>query len=233
MDLNIARKSLNKAGFAIESESRLKGGYGSQLRLTNGTIVNVYDKGTYSVQGKEREPVRLLLEGGSSVSRAATDGRIVLYTDGACSGNPGPGGYGAILKYGDDARELSGGFRRTTNNRMELLAVIAGLEALKRPCGVTIYSDSKYIVDAVNKGWARRWRANGWRRNRTNRAVNPDLWARLLTLLDTHDTEFRWVKGHAGNKGNERADALAVAAANGKALAIDEGYETPAAGPLI
>ncbi len=159
--------------------------------------------------------------------------QVTIYTDGACSGNPGPGGYGAFLKYGDNTKELSGGFRRTTNNRMELLAVIASLEMLKKPCEVTIYSDSRYIVDAVNKGWARRWKANGWRRNKNEKAVNPDLWARLLTLLDTHDTEFRWIKGHAGNKGNERADALAVAAANGKDLAIDNGYETPAKDTLI
>ena len=159
--------------------------------------------------------------------------QVTIYTDGACSGNPGPGGYGAFIKYGKNIKDLSGGFRRTTNNRMELLAVIVSLEALKQPCEVTIYSDSRYIVDAVNKGWARRWKANGWRRNKNEKAVNPDLWARFLTLLDTHDTEFRWVKGHAGNKGNERADALAVAAANGKDLAIDNGYETPAKDTLI
>ena len=159
--------------------------------------------------------------------------KVTIYTDGACSGNPGPGGYGAVLKYGANTRELSGGFRRTTNNRMELLAVISGLETLKAPCEVTIYSDSRYIVDAVNKGWARRWRANGWRRNKKENAVNPDLWARLLTLLDTHDTEFRWVKGHAGNKGNEMADALAVAASNSDDLVIDKEYETPSERALI
>ena len=159
--------------------------------------------------------------------------KVTIYTDGACSGNPGPGGYGAVLRYGGRSKELSGGFRRTTNNRMELLAVITGLETLRDPCDVTIYSDSRYIVDAVNKGWARRWKANGWLRNKKDRAVNPDLWDRLLTLLDTHDTEFRWVKGHAGNKGNERADALAVAASNAEDLAVDEGYENPAIGALI
>lgn len=159
--------------------------------------------------------------------------KVTIYTDGACSGNPGPGGYGAILQHGKNRKELSGGFRKTTNNRMELLAVIAGLEALKDPCDVTVFSDSRYIVDAVNKGWARRWKANGWRRNKKDRAVNPDLWERLLTLLDTHDTEFRWVKGHAGNPGNERADALAVAAANTEDLAVDQGYETPQVHALI
>ena len=159
--------------------------------------------------------------------------KVTIYTDGACSGNPGPGGYGAVLRYGGRSRELSGGFRKTTNNRMELLGVIAGLDALKDPCRVTIYSDSRYIVDAVNKGWARRWKANGWRRNKKEKALNPDLWDRLLTLLDTHDTEFRWVKGHAGNAGNERADALAVAASNSESLAVDEGYENPEARSLI
>ena len=159
--------------------------------------------------------------------------KITIYTDGACSGNPGPGGYGAVLRYGGRSKELSGGFRRTTNNRMELLGVIAGLDALKDPCRVTIFSDSRYIVDAVNKGWARRWKANGWRRNKRDKAVNPDLWDRLLALLDTHETEFRWVKGHAGNAGNERADALAVAASNSESLAVDEGYENPAAHSLI
>ena len=138
--------------------------------------------------------------------------KITIHTDGACSGNPGPGGYGAVMQYGKRRNELSGGFRKTTNNRMELLAVIEGLRALNRPCEVTVFSDSKYIVDAVNQGWARRWQANGWRRNRNAKALNPDLWAELLQLLDAHKVTLRWVKGHAGNPGNERADALAVAA---------------------
>ena len=159
--------------------------------------------------------------------------RVTIYTDGACSGNPGPGGYGAVLRSGGHSKELSAGFRKTTNNRMELLAVISGLEILKAPSRVRIYSDSRYIVDAVNKGWARRWRANGWKRNKKERAINPDLWSRLLDLMEVHDTEFRWVKGHAGNAGNERADALAVAASNTDDLAIDEGYETPSAHALI
>ena len=122
-------------------------------------------------------------------------------------------------------KELSGGFSRTTNNRMELLAVIEGLKILTEPCAVTLYSDSKYIVDAVNKGWARRWKVNGWRRNRKDKALNPDLWGRLLELLDYHDVEVRWVRGHSGNPGNERADELAVAASRGNGLAVDEGYD--------
>ena len=153
---------------------------------------------------------------------------VVIYTDGACSGNPGPGGYGTVLQYGDNRKELSGGFRRTTNNRMELLAVIEGLRLLTRPCEITVFSDSKYVVDAVNKGWAERWQANGWKRNKRERALNPDLWARLLKLLNTHKVSLRWVKGHAGNPGNERADALAVAASQGENLAIDEEYEAQA-----
>ena len=151
--------------------------------------------------------------------------KITIYTDGACSGNPGPGGYGTVLQYGERRKELSGGFRKTTNNRMELLAVIEGLQSLKKPCEVTVFSDSKYIVDAVNKGWAKRWQANGWKRNRKDKALNPDMWARLLKLLDTHTVSVRWVKGHAGNPGNERADALAVAASHSDSLAVDEEYE--------
>ena len=152
--------------------------------------------------------------------------KITIYTDGACSGNPGPGGYGAVMHYGKHRNELSGGFRKTTNNRMELLAVIEGLQALNRSCKVTVFSDSKYIVDAVNKGWAKRWQANDWKRNKREKALNPDLWAVLLKLLDTHDVSLQWVKGHAGNPGNERADALAVAASQSNNLAIDEGYES-------
>lgn len=159
--------------------------------------------------------------------------KVVIHTDGACSGNPGPGGYGTVLQYGEHRKELSGGFRKTTNNRMELLAVIEGLRALKHPCEVTVFSDSKYIVDAVNKGWAKRWQSDGWRRNKRERALNPDLWATLLNLLETHHVSVRWVKGHAGNPGNERADALAVAASQDDHLAIDEGYEAPASGGLL
>ena len=154
---------------------------------------------------------------------------MVAYTDGACSGNPGPGGYGVVLQYGANRSELSGGFRLTTNNRMELLAAIVGLETLKDPCAVSLHTDSKYIADAVNKGWARRWRANGWRRNKTEKAVNPDLWARLLDLLDVHDVDFIWVRGHAGDPGNERADALAVAASKSDNLGADAEYERTAA----
>ena len=156
--------------------------------------------------------------------------RVTIHTDGSCLGNPGPGGFAAILEYRGQERELSGGFRRTTNNRMEILAVIAGLEALTEPCSVTVYSDSRYVVDAIEKGWTRKWKANGWMRNKRERAVNPDLWDRLLTALEKHEVELKWVRGHAGNAGNMRADRLAVAAANGKDLPCDEGFENPGKG---
>jgi len=136
--------------------------------------------------------------------------RVQIYTDGACSGNPGPGGWGAILKAGGHVKELSGGEASTTNNRMELSAVIAALEALKRPCAVTLTSDSKYVIDAIQKGWAKSWRAKGWMRNKNEKAKNPDLWERLLQLLEIHQVEFIWVKGHAGHPENERCDELAV-----------------------
>ena len=151
--------------------------------------------------------------------------RVTIYTDGSCLGNPGPGGYGAVLVHDRGRREISGGFRLTTNNRMEILAVIEGLEALAEPCDVTLYSDSRYVVDAMEKGWAERWRVNGWRRNKKERAINPDLWQRLLDLAAKHRVGFRWVRGHAGNRENERADYLAMGAAQGEGLAIDEVYE--------
>ena len=157
--------------------------------------------------------------------------RVEIYTDGSCLGNPGPGGYGVVLLHGENRRELSGGFRLTTNNRMEMLAVIKGLEALKEKCDVTLYSDSKYVVDAVTKGWAQRWRANGWMRNRKERAINPDLWELMLPLCQQHEVEFRWVKGHAGVPENERCDRLAVAAAQQPDLPADSGYDPDGRGP--
>lgn len=150
---------------------------------------------------------------------------IQLHVDGACHGNPGPGGYGVALLYGQHRREISGGYRQTTNNRMELMAVIKGLEALKEKCAVQLYSDSKYVVDALSKGWAERWRANGWRRNKKERAVNPDLWGRLLELCEAHEVTFNWVRGHSGNPENERCDQLATEAANQPDLPADEPYE--------
>lgn len=151
--------------------------------------------------------------------------KVIIYTDGACSGNPGAGGYGAVLIHGTAKKELSAGYRLTTNNRMEILAVIKGLEALKEPCEVVLYSDSRYVVDAIEKGWAVKWKKNNWMRNNKDKAVNVDLWIRLLELLQIHKVEFQWVKGHANNPGNERCDFLArEAIANGNLLE-DEGYE--------
>jgi ribonuclease HI len=146
---------------------------------------------------------------------------VTIFTDGACSGNPGPGGYGIIIKYGDMKREISRGFKKTTNNRMELHAVIAALSALKEPCKVLLYSDSKYIVDAVTKGWARRWQQNNWKRNKREYALNSDLWEQLLSLLDIHNVEMRWVRGHSGHIENEIADRLAVKATSEENLFDD------------
>lgn len=136
--------------------------------------------------------------------------RVEIFTDGACSGNPGPGGYGAILRYGEHIKELSGGEEQTTNNRMELTAVITALEALKEPCLVVLTTDSKYVVDGIEKGWAKSWRENGWKKKDKKPALNPDLWGKLLDLLEVHEVKFNWVKGHAGHPENERCDELAV-----------------------
>lgn len=150
---------------------------------------------------------------------------VTVYTDGACLGNPGPGGYGVVLLIDSARRELSGGFRRTTNNRMEIMAAIAGLEALEQPSSVVLYSDSRYLVDAMTKGWVRRWRQAGWRRDRNQPALNPDLWEKLLKLCALHQVDFRWVRGHAGNGENGRCDELAVKAAHRADLPRDEVYE--------
>ena len=149
---------------------------------------------------------------------------IIVYTDGACTGNPGKGGYGAVIIDGDRRNELSEGYKLTTNNRMEMMGAIAALESLPSNSKVKLHSDSKYIVDAVVKGWAKKWQRNGWKRNSKEMAKNPDLWQELLDLCKIHDVEFVWVKGHAGIPENERCDRLAVAAAHGSNLQDDEGY---------
>ena len=156
--------------------------------------------------------------------------QVTIYTDGACTGNPGPGGYCAILQYGGHRRELSGGFRRTTNNRMELMAAIKALEVLKKPCQVTLVSDSEYVVNGITKGWARGWRSKGWLRSGKT-VPNWELWRRLLELCESQSVRFEWVRGHAGHVENERCDALAVAAAGGSDLPADFGYEQPPAPP--
>ena len=136
---------------------------------------------------------------------------VTIYTDGACSGNPGPGGWGAILMYGEHTKELSGGESPSTNNRMELTGVIESLALLKEPCIVELYSDSKYVIDGLEKGWAKGWRAKGWVKSDKKPALNPDLWGRLLDQVERHQMHYHWVKGHASNAYNNRCDELAVA----------------------
>jgi len=153
---------------------------------------------------------------------------VTIYTDGGCINNPGPGGYGVVMLYGTRRKELSGGFRLTTNNRMEIMAAIAGLSALKESCRVTLYSDSQYLVNAIENGWAARWRENGWKRNKKEYAVNPDLWEQLLGLCEKHQAKFKWVRGHAGNEENERCDELAQAEARSPNQPPDLEYERAA-----
>ncbi len=140
--------------------------------------------------------------------------KVFIYTDGACRGNPGPGGWGAVLICGEHKKEMSGGEAMTTNNRMELIAAIEALAALRRPCEVTLTTDSKYLCDGISKGWAASWKAKGWKKSDGKPALNPDLWERLLYLLNIHKVELVWVKGHAGHVYNERCDALATAYAD-------------------
>jgi ribonuclease HI len=151
---------------------------------------------------------------------------INLYTDGASSGNPGPGGYGVILKYQNKQKELSGGFRRTTNNRMELMAVIEGLKSIKEKCKVNIYSDSKYIVDAIEQEWIYKWKRLGWKRNKKQKLLNPDLWKELFGLLQKHEVKLFWVRGHNGHPENERCDYLAVKASQQPDLPADKYFES-------
>jgi ribonuclease HI len=150
---------------------------------------------------------------------------VTIYSDGACLGNPGPGGYGTVLIAGKHRKELSAGYQRTTNNRMELLGAIVGLEALKRPCTVALWSDSQYLIHALTKGWLAGWQKKGWRTASKEPVKNRDLWERLLRGIGEHSIDWRWVRGHSGDVENERCDQLAVAAANGPALAVDAGFD--------
>lgn len=150
---------------------------------------------------------------------------VTIYTDGACSGNPGPGGYGAVLLFGEHRKEISEGFRRTTNNRMELLAVIEALRSLKKNCSVTIHSDSKYVIDAIEKKWIVGWQRRGWIKRDGGPVLNRDLWEDLLKLLAMHQVRFVWVRGHSGVRENERCDALAVAASRRSRLIDDTGMK--------
>jgi ribonuclease HI len=168
--------------------------------------------------------------GMSKISQTNTtmpkDGEVYIYSDGGCSGNPGPGGYGVVQIYGDQKKELSGGFRLTTNNRMELMGVIVALRNLEyKNIPVTIVTDSSYVVNGITKGWAKSWRKNNWIKSDKKPAVNPDLWGELLDLIEPLKVTFVWVKGHAGHSYNERCDELAVAAAKGRNLPVDEGYK--------
>ena len=149
--------------------------------------------------------------------------QVEIFTDGACSGNPGPGGWGAVLRFGSAEKELCGGEENTTNNRMELSAVIAALSALKEPCRVLLTTDSQYVVNGMEKGWAKKWQANGWRKSDKSPALNTDLWQRLLELCEIHTVSFHWVKGHAGHPENERCDHLATTAADTNAVLTDPG----------
>lgn len=157
--------------------------------------------------------------------------KVTMYTDGAARGNPnGPGGYGTILQYVDSkgqvhTREYSAGYEKTTNNRMEMMAVIAGLEALNRPCEVDVYSDSQYVVNAFNQHWIEGWKKRGWKRSGNKPVLNMDLWQRMLKAMELHQVHFHWVKGHAGHPENERCDFLATSAADGTDLLIDENLK--------
>ncbi|BDQ37666.1 ribonuclease H [Pseudodesulfovibrio nedwellii] len=158
--------------------------------------------------------------------------RVTMYTDGSCLGNPGPGGYGAVMIYGeykgegaDNYKEFAQGYKRTTNNRMELLAVIIGLGALSRPCSVELWTDSKYVQQAITKGWLKNWQRNGWKTAAKKPVKNQDLWRRLMPLIEKQDVNFNWVKGHSGHMFNERVDDLARNAASGRDLLEDEGME--------
>jgi ribonuclease HI len=158
----------------------------------------------------------------------SSESRIFVYTDGGCIDNPGPGGYGAIIIADGQRKELSGGFRLTTNNRMELTAAIVALQTVPPHSKVTLYSDSRYLVDSIEKGWARSWQANKWRKSDKTRALNVDLWQQILTLCSQLDIKFSWVEGHAGHPENERCDRMAVEASHRKNLPVDSGYEVTA-----
>ena len=194
----------------------------------------------HTMQGTAPPPVRRTAvkedETSSSPPQAAAPtphaaalaaGEVVLYADGGADPNPGPGGYGAVLLDGGERRELSSGFRRTTNNRMELMGVIAGLESLLEPRRVAVFSDSLYLINAIQKGWARHWRRSSWLKKDQSLRENADLWNRLLKLLERHQVSFHWVRGHSGLNENERCDRLASAAARQPDLPPDTGYESP------
>lgn len=149
---------------------------------------------------------------------------VIIYTDGGCQPNPGAGGYGVVLIHGAHRKEASAGYQRTTNNRMEIMAAVRGLELLKQPCRVTLFSDSQYLVRAMMEGWARGWQKRSWTRSNKEKAANPDLWIKLIDLCAIHEVEFRWLKGHDGHAENERCDQLSMLALQQGDLLVDEGY---------
>jgi ribonuclease HI len=153
--------------------------------------------------------------------------KVVMYTDGACHGNPGPGGYGVVILKGQQRNEMSGGYRRTTNNRMELMAAIEGLRSLPERSDVMLYTDSRYLADAINLGWVNGWKKRNWRKSTKEKVLNVDLWKALIQQLERHEVTIQWVEGHAGVRENERADRISVQAAQKKGLPIDQGYENP------
>lgn len=179
----------------------------------------------YCAQPNTDEVLRTLQGPPPETTPTASEGTVQIYTDGSSLGNPGPGGYAAVLINGKKRREVSGGYRRTTNNRMELMAAIQALRVLKKSMRVVLFTDSRYLMNGITKGWALRWRSKGWMRNATQPAENADLWEILLDLLERHQVEFHWVRGHAGTPENERCDQLAMQASQKEGLPVDEGYE--------
>ena len=160
----------------------------------------------------------------SKVMASNSDNIVYAFSDGSAIGNPGPGGYGVVLKYGDNLKELSQGFIHTTNNRMELLGAITALDSLKQNQQVVLITDSLYVINGIEKGWALKWRANNWMRNKKERALNPDMWDRLLKACERHDVSFKWIRGHTGHPENERCDELANSAARSNDQILDEGF---------
>ena len=191
--------------------------------LSEGTRTALPGKPAIGREAASRRP-KPVVKAPPDKQAAEDQGRVKVYTDGGCSRNPGPGGYGVVLLFGDSRKELSGGYARTTNNRMELTACIKGLEALDQKCPVTVFSDSQYVVNGIEKGWALRWKRNNWKRNKTDTAENSDLWSKLLDLCEQNDVSFRWVRGHDGNTENERCDRLAVEMTQRGDLPPDTGY---------
>jgi ribonuclease HI len=175
-------------------------------------------------RGKRRAPNRCKADRQNDLPKPPADDQVIVYTDGGATHNPGPGGYGVVIEAPGGPYEISAGFRCTTNNRMELTAAIVGLKWFKKPAKILLYTDSRYVVDGITKGWAKKWRANNWMRTKSEPALNADLWKELLALCERHQVEFRWVKGHAGIAGNERCDRLSVAAREKGKLLEDRGY---------